>query len=143
MMPVGSDVLREDERDEAIDPQIDTSHLSVQGAVFTVLEPEPEPDVATPNVDHITVAEPGADIGVPQEESVVEIEVDFDLAEVGAIPRELEDEPVPAVDVDRIDFAVADPGADLDTSPKEPPPPAPDTSHLSLEDDHTDSSKTE
>ena len=91
----------------------------------------------------MTVAEPGADIGVPQEESVVEIEVDFDLAEVGAIPRELEDEPVPAVDVDRIDFAVADPGADLDTSPKEPPPPAPDTSHLSLEDDHTDSSKTE
>ena len=133
VLPAGSEVLTQTEREPEAEADIDTSHLSVQGATFTV--PEAAPEASGPNVDHITVAEAGADLGVASEEVVVEVDADFDLAEVGAILRELEEQPKPTVDVDNIDFEVAAPGADLGTSTHDPAPPAPDTSHLSLEQD--------
>jgi hypothetical protein len=133
VLPAGADVLTEAERENVTGADIDTSHLSVQGATFTVAEPESEIDA--PNVDHITVAEPGADLGVENEEIIVEIDADFDLAEVGATLKEADAEAEPAVDVAKIDFDVAEPGADIGTDTEGTPPPAPDTSHISLEDD--------
>ena len=41
---------------------------------------------------------------------------------------------LPAVNINAVDFEVAEPGADMDTREKQPPPPPPDTSHLKLDD---------
>lgn len=134
VLPVGSGVLADNERREIEEADIDTSHLKFEHSTFTVSEP---PSVVQgPNVDHITLAEPGVELGVAvEEEIVIEIDADFDLAEVGAILKELGEEPVPVIDVEAIDFPIAEAGAILDTSPKSPPPEAPYTGHLSLEGD--------
>lgn len=106
ILPIGSDVLSEDERDAPVEAQVDTSHLSVQHAVFVTHEPREE--IAGPNVDHLTLAAAGAQIGESAEDVVVaEIDADFDLAEPGAL---------------------------MDTREKQPPAPAPDTSHLQIND---------
>ncbi len=133
VMPVGSDVLTDAERPDAPAADVDTSHLSVQGAVFVTDEPEAEVDA--PNVDHLSMAEPGTVLGDPHEEVVVEIDADFDLADVGTDMGEITRESAAPLDVDAVDFDVADAGADLDTKSKPPPPAAPDTSHLTLDDD--------
>lgn len=139
VLPVGADVLSPAERRNVDDADIDTSHLSLQGAVFSVDEPEAETDA--PNVDHLTLAEAGARMGDEEELVVVEIDVDFTVAEVGALmfddeqsdaERELA---AAAADIESIDFDVAEPGAQMDTQEKKPPPPAPDTSHIQLDDD--------
>ena len=133
VMPVGSDVLTDAERPDAPMAEVDTSHLSVQGAVFVTDEPEAEVDA--PNVDHLSVAEPGTVLGEPTEEITVEIDADFDLADVGTDMGEMVRESAAPIDVDAVDFEVADAGADLDTKSKQAPPAAPDTSHLKLDDD--------
>ncbi len=133
VLPVGADVLTDAERPDVPDAEVDTSHLSVQGAVFTTDEPEPE--VETPNVDHLSVAEPGAQIGEPQEEVHVDIDADFDVAELGSDMGEIARKKDAPIDVDAVDFDVAETGADMDTREKDKPPPAPDTSHLSLDED--------
>ncbi len=133
VLPVGADVLTDAERPDEPDAQVDTSHLSVQGAVF--ITDEPEPEVATPNVDHLSVAEPGAQLGEPQDEVHVDINADFDVAELGSDMGEIARETDAPIDVDAVDFDVAETGVDLDTRDKDKPPPAPDTSHLSLDDD--------
>ena len=134
VLPVGADVLKEDERRVVEDADIDTSHLSVQGAVFNVDEPVQE--VESPNVDHITLAEVGAQLGNADAQDIVvaELSLGFTVAEVGSIIGELEGDEDAPVDVDALDFDVAEPGAQMDTRKKEPPPPAPDTSHLSVDD---------
>jgi hypothetical protein len=108
VLPPGADVLAPHERPTAPAIEVDTSHLSVQGAVFNTDEPEPAP--AVPNVDHLTLAELGAQLGIKDISAdvvVAEIDADFELAEVGEILAQLEQEPVP---------------------------PPPDTTHLSLDD---------
>ena len=107
ILPVGSDVLSEDERDEPVEVEVDTSHLSLQYAESGTHELGEE--IAGPSVDHLTLAEAGAQIGASVEDVVVEeIDVDFDLAEPGAL---------------------------MDTREKQPPAPAPDTSHLQINDE--------
>ena len=70
---------------------------------------EPDEEIAGPNVDHLTLAEAGAQIGAIVEDVVVEeIYVVFDLAEPGAI---------------------------MYTREKQTPVPAPDTSHLQINDE--------
>ena len=134
VLPVGSDVLTEEERADPVEVDVDISHLSVQGAVF-ITDDEP-PAVPAPNVDHISMAEVGARIG---EESTPaqapELDADFEVAEVGARMGNEGADPEPAVNVDDVDFDVADVGADMDTKEKKPPPPPPDTSHISVEPD--------
>lgn len=59
IMPPGSDILAPDERKAAPNTDVDTSHLSLQGAVF---DPDPEAGPSAPpapNVDHLTLAEVG------------------------------------------------------------------------------------
>ena len=134
MLPVGSDVLTEEERADPVEVDVDISHLSVQGAVFVTDDEEPQ--VAAPNVDHISMADVGARIGEESEPvDAPDLEADFDVAEVGARMADEIPDSEPAVDVDDVDFDVADVGADMDTSEKKSPPPAPDTSHLSVEPD--------
>ena len=105
VLPAGSDVLADHERPAQPEQDIDTSHLKVQGAVF--MTDEPEPTVDAPNVDHLSLAEAGTDLGPPNTTPELEIDVDFDLAE---------------------------PGADMQADTPAPPPVAPDTSHLQIEE---------
>ena len=139
VLPAGTDLLTDDERTQVVETEVDTSHLSVQGALFLGDEQvdEPENVQAGPNVDHISLADVGAQIGESPEdinaEIVAEIDADFDLAEVGAIIGSLEERDVAAPPA--TDFDLADTGADIDTSEKKPPPPPPDTSHIALDDD--------
>jgi len=108
VLPPGADVLAPHERPTSPAIQVDTSHLSIQGAVFNT--DEPEAVTAAPNVDHLTLAESGAQLGMQDMSAdvlVAEIDVDFELAEVGEILAQLDPEPAP---------------------------PPPDTTHLSLDD---------
>ncbi len=135
VLPVGSDLLDPSERPSEVEADIDTSHLQVQGAVFATPSDDDDTTLA-PDVDHLTLAELGATLGVPQtnETLVAEIEVDFSLAEVGAIIGQLEREEQASIDMDAVDFDLAEPGADLDERSKPAPPAPPDTSHLSVDD---------
>ena len=135
VLPVGSDLLTNSERSDVVDAEVDTSHLAVQDVPRVTRTQTPAVDV--PNVDHFTLAELGAQIGSGEAQEIVvaEIDVDFDLAEVGAILGALDSQPaVPPVDVDAIDFELAEPGADMGTAAKQQAPPPPDTSHLKLDD---------
>lgn len=110
VLPTGSDLLTDAERPAHPSADIDTGHLSL--------------------------ADPGTVLGDATEIVVAEISAEFDLAEVGAILSTLDDAAAPnPVDVDALNFEVADRGADLGGKPKPPPPPAPDTSHITLDDD--------
>ena len=137
VLPVGSDMLNPDEREAEQAVDVSTDHLSVQGSVFAV----PDDDVdapPAPNVDHISLADLGAEIGNAGDTDVVvqEIEADFDLAEVGAVIGSVDDElNTAAVDMDQVDFDLAAPGADMADKDEKPPPPAPDTSHIELDKD--------
>ncbi|MEM7077385.1 MAG: hypothetical protein AAF513_02040 [Pseudomonadota bacterium] len=133
VLPVGTDVLKPDER-EVIEPaDIDTSQLKVQGAVFDASVEETQGPTG-PDVGHLSLAELGALLGTPAEEIVVaEIDVEFDLAEVGAILGETGIE-VEVPEVPEVDFDLAPPGVTLVTSTAPPAPPAPDTSHITLEE---------
>lgn len=136
VLPPGSDVLSADERVVAEAAEVDTSHLSVQGSIFAVDEaPLVPPD--TPNVDHLSLAEVGTPIGQPRQQSdeiLLELDIDFDLAEVGAQlgePSMPENTPEGIADVD---FELAETGVQLGPSDQSTPPPAPDTSHIKLDE---------
>jgi len=134
MLPAGSDVLAENERMVVTPAQIDTNHLSDQHGVFSTNEPELP--VHVPDVDHMTLADLGAIIDNSGKASVVvEIGVEFDLAEVGA--RLLEEHATDDLTspIQHVDFDLADVGEDMDTGEKVPPPSPPDTSHIELADD--------
>ena len=107
-LPAGSDILSSAERTEFVPANIDTEHLKVQGAVFVT--EQIGDNIPAPNVDHLSMAEVGAPLGQGDAQSAdaeVVLDITFDLAEVGA------------------DIGDAD---DL------PPPPAPDTSHITLQE---------
>ena len=133
VLPAGADALTDQERQPETVADVDTSHLAVQGAVFVT--DEPEEAIAGPNIDHLSLAELGAELGVSRDSVVTqEIDVDFDLAEVGVILGELEKNEPPAIDPADVDFELSEPGADIGTRDAKPTPPPPDTSHLKLDD---------
>lgn len=114
VMPVGADLVSREERG-------------------------PEAPAAMPDVDHLTLAELGAQLGQGTAEVVVaEITVEFDLAEVGAIIGEV-DRALPELAVPDVDFELAEPGARMSDAAQPPPAEPPDTSHLSLDDEEPDS----
>ncbi len=110
LLPVGADILTEAERPQPQVKEVPTSHLSLSSA-SAASAPSAEPLPAQPQVDHLTLAELGTQLGTPAAREVVVAEIDahFDLAEVGAILGAMEDKAVP---------------------------PAPDTGHLSLQEDN-------
>ena len=111
VLPVGADMLREDERQTVDAPEIATEHLSLQASVFVI--EEPERPVSVPAIDHLTLAELGVVLFEGQAYESVDI----------AIPDP--------------NFEIAEVGADMDETEKSPPPPAPDVSHIALADDDT------
>jgi hypothetical protein len=107
VLPIGSDLLTEAERPRTPSVEVNTDHLKTLDEV--VERQEPVVPVEGPAVDHMTLAEAGARLSEAESEVVSnEIDVTFDLADVGA---------------------------DLDTREKPPPPRAPDTRHIELADD--------
>jgi hypothetical protein len=112
-------------------PAIDTSHLSLAavGAVLGI-ESVPAPAVEPPEWE---LADPGDWLS---DEPVPAPTIDAPDWSVAAAGERLIDAQPPvktAIDLERVDFPLAEPGASLE--PTRPTPPAPpDTSHLALED---------
>lgn len=138
-LPVGSDLLSADERTIIDAKAPDTSHIKM---VSTFMEPEPiakEPPPPSPDVSHLSTAAVGSDIleGFRQEAIPVSVPdiSHISLASAGedlaSIIAEMQEE-VAAPDVSYI--SIAELGADMDPSEKFAPPPAPDVSHIKLND---------
>lgn len=111
LSPVGSDLLNQSERREFTAVSVDTSYMSLR---------EPEGNLL--DDDEITRVD------------AVEVDADFELAEVGAdILRDSEKRVLPEarVRVPEVDLAPA--GSDLGQIPAAEPPPPPDTSKISVE----------
>jgi len=132
MLPVGTEVLRSDERTEVPEAAVDVDHLDIQYG-------EPEPIVQTVaatvvNVPEFSIADPGVDLLEHTEAPApaAPIEVDFDLAELGADIPSIAIDRTPIVDIAQIRFDLAEVGADIGPPRDEPEARAPDISHLSL-----------
>jgi hypothetical protein len=108
ILPPGSDVLTKEERVPVPNVVIDTSAIKLASA-FETTGRESAPPPPAPDVSHISVAPPGADVLEGYHEDAP---------------------PLPEPDISHI--SVAEVGADIDPSPKAPPPPAPDVSHIRL-----------
>lgn len=139
VLPTGSDVLTPEERRQYEELDLDLSHIQLQSA-FAPVENETTPAPPPPDVSHLSAAEPGSDIleGY-QNDDIPLSEPDtsyLSMAEVGADLQELadamNDESIPLPDTDYI--TIAEPGADIDPAEKEPAPPPPDVSHISISD---------
>ncbi len=138
VLPAGTPMLEEEERARVAAVDIDTSHISVQGTVFEVDDPaDAETASSAPNVDHLTLAELGAELGLGERMEVVvaEVEANFDLAALGALLSEPEATAPPPPGAATADFEVAEPGTDLGQRKTAAPPAAPDTNHLKLVDE--------
>lgn len=111
VLPAGADLLTEAERPQIPRVEIDTDHLKTQGVVF--VSEASETQIEAPDVDHIELAELGAPLSDAEGHPLTDLlEVNFDLAELGA---------------------------DLDTTERTRPPPAPDTSHIEIAADEPQS----
>lgn len=126
---------------QPVERAIDISHLSlVKRNPFSdeAEEPlEPPRTVVPPVLDLSKYAlEPASDEWLEAARDVPELELDlsgFNIEEVGADLLKPDEIPlVEPVVVDVSAISVAEPGADLGELDKPAPPPAPDTSHLSL-----------
>lgn len=130
VLPVGADVLKPEERAETPAADIDTAHLAIDETESQVAQPN---EASPPDVSHITVSDVGETLSEAHTEEAVEIEVDFEVAELGSQVSDPKEAPEPAVDVDEVEFDLAEPGATLleERAPKNVPQP--DTSHIRLE----------
>jgi hypothetical protein len=130
VLPVGTDVLRSDERAEAAVATVDISHLDIQhGEPQAIGESVAAVAVTVPE---FSVADLGADMVKHVEPVAVDIDPHFDLAEVGADIPTIPVDRTPVVDMARIRFDVAEVGADIGPPHEGPEPEAPDISHISL-----------
>lgn len=135
--PVGSDVLDSTERAPAAEVDIDTSHLEVTEPDTSASESASE-SIREVDVSHLTLAELGATLGqpAPAVEPLL-VDIDFEIMAPGS-PLGVEGGSVlePALDFTDVDFSLAEVGAIIGRNPMElpAPPPPPDTSHLSLEE---------
>lgn len=130
VLPVGADVLKPEERADTPAVDIDTAHLAIDETETESAQPV---EATPPDVSHITVSDVGEDLSEARTEEAVEIDVDFEIAELGSRVSDPKEEPEPAVDVDEVEFDLAEPGATLleEQAPKDVPQP--DTSHIQLE----------
>ncbi|MCZ6711899.1 MAG: hypothetical protein O7B25_16155 [Gammaproteobacteria bacterium] len=131
VLPFGADILRSDERRQDGGPSVDTSHLGIEeGEPNSVVQP---PGVTPVGAPDFSLAEVGADlVDHVEPEATVDIDPQFDLAEVGAIIPTVPVDRTPAVDMSKINFDLAEPGADIGVPRNETEEPVPDTSHLDV-----------
>lgn len=132
LAPAGTDLLGLKPA-PPVPPPVDLSGYSLAPVGAQMGEPQEVEAVVVGDLSAITLAEVGAEIGTPRE--VIPLPEpdlsELSVAEVGATlgaPRQVE--PVKVGDLSGI--SLAEVGATLDTEPKPPAPPAPDTSHLKL-----------
>lgn len=140
LAPVGSDVLKPDERREVPDADIDTSAIKLESA-FSAVEPAPREEPPAPDTSHISVAGVGADILVDKPEAPPPPALNLDAISLAPPGSELEElrEQLTPVNPDISDITMAEVGADiLEGQEKAPPPPAPNTDHLEVVDESTE-----
>ena len=134
--PAGTQILSTQERQPVVEADIDTSNIKM---VSAFMEPEPEIKAAppAPNTSHISVAPVGEDILEEQSPEAPELDLNLDditLAPPGADLDELQPD-VELLEPDISGINLAESGGEiLSDGEKAPaPPPAPDTSHITLE----------
>ena len=139
LMPAGSPVLADEEREEVEPAEVATDHLRLETTTsFGVVEAEEEAEPVEIQAPDFDVAAVGAVIGPAADADTADAsdllaEVDFSVAEPGV---ELV-QPSPPVEVPvellESEFDLAEPGADMGEDTEEQiPPPAPDVSHLEM-----------
>jgi hypothetical protein len=113
---------------------VDTSHLTLASPGTDLADPRPDVATAVLDLSHLTVAELGTDLHdeVPEPDVIVATPT-WGIAKVGAMLAPAKRPVEPRLDVDAIDFDVAPPGTRLADENDEPSPPAPDTSHITLQ----------
>ncbi|MFK7913547.1 MAG: hypothetical protein AB8B93_06500 [Pseudomonadales bacterium] len=138
LLPVGSLILEVHERLPPVDAQVPTSHLQLDElSALEASDSSAEESVAV-NVDHLSVAAVGSPLGTDTGEAEnppAEFAFSFELAEDGSWLQADAEEAQATIQAP--DYELAEAGAVL--GPTRPAaddqPPAPDVSHLSLEDD--------
>ncbi|MGI9324976.1 MAG: hypothetical protein ACR2PZ_07140 [Pseudomonadales bacterium] len=140
LLPVGSYILEVHERLPPVEANIAIGHLALADtSTPSGSEDSTDPDAVTVDVDHLSVADAGATLGSDTDASAAPervIEFEFELAEDGSWLSEEDDEDG-GPSIDAPDFTLAEPGALLQTAAPKPQASAPDVSHLSLEDDES------
>ena len=133
----GSDVLLPEEKSLFVAVDIDTSAIRMV-SVFSELEPPASVGVASPDTSHMSIAAAGVNLLEDKPEPpplLPPLPLDLDsmsLAPAGATLQQLT-EKLPALPPNTDALAMAPAGADLLEGEQQPtPPPAPDTSHLSM-----------
>lgn len=134
LTPVGSNLLKPSEEKEVKPANIDTSGIDLRAPDYEPPKTEPIP-LPTPDISGISVADAGEDLLI---EKALEIDLPFpditqlDIDEVGVrLSEKKEDVVLPELDLSEI--SIAEPGVRLSEKNSAPPPPAPDTSSLTLE----------
>jgi hypothetical protein len=131
----GSDVINPNEYHHAEAVTVDISGLSAEGN-FAPLEDNSPPPPPAPDTSHLSTAQVGSVLD--ESEAIMAVDIpDLDGLNITAMEGELlkehEKPKVTPVTVDTSSFSVAAPGSDMGQKPDDPPPPAPDTSHLSID----------
>ena len=137
LAPAGTEVLRENERQEPVRREIDTSGLEVDPAAQRLSE-EPPPPAPAPDTSHLDMGAVGELIPtLPSDEQPLSPDTDaIDLAPEGT---DFSDCAAPAAESPPLDLSgmdLAPPGSDVleDKYRHKQPPPAPSTEHISLEE---------
>lgn len=134
LLPLGSDLLRADERTPTAALELDLSAFEVSEPGVFVSLPVPEADA--PDVSHLSLAEPGARLTEPEIVAAPAVHVpSFEIAAAGTDLAPRRADPAPPLDLSALTFEVADTGARLGPAARDPVPAAPDTSHLDIVDD--------
>ena len=108
VLPSGSDLIKPDERRDIPDVDIDTSSIKVVSP-FAEIEVENKPIPPAPDTSHISVAEVGEDMNPNKAPPAADLVLDLSS------------------------FSIAEAGAALTDEKEKKTPPAPDTSHIELE----------
>lgn len=136
LLPVGSLLLEVHERLPPVENNVPTSHLELDElSALDASGSEVAPE-APVNVDHISIAEVGAQLGSESAapEAPLDIAVSFEFSEDGSWLHDDQEDAVAPIDAP--DFSLAEPGANLIETREDHAAidPAPDVSHLSLQD---------
>ena len=133
-LPVGADVLAPEERAPEQATSVSTDHLSMGEVGETLGNASPPPPPA-PDVDHLSLGEVGETLA-DSSSMVTPAAPDVDYLSVGDVGEDLVaalESIEPAIDLDDLNFDLADVGADLGEADDAPPPAAPDTTHISVQ----------
>ncbi len=134
---VGSDVLKEGERQQVPERDIDTSNIKMVSA-FVDLTPEPKAAPPAPDTSHISVAAVGEDLLADKPEPPPPLPLDIDAITLAPPGTELEElhADLPPLNPYISALSLAEAGTDLlEGQTNEPPPPPPKTDHISVAKD--------